>query len=190
MSIICIYIFVLLFLIYCFFRVCLMEIKDYMIKGRIAEAIVEDMFNNMGMKVVRFGYENVIPELANKNNLIKGRIADELRGMPDFIVVDPKTNYAYYIEVKYRKNGTFEFKKEYKYPNAFVILVTPKGILVSEAKEVMENSNSFVYLNKHKVISKIVDRDIVVQYIEFVKKYFASDLEDLKSNSNKKYDKK
>ena len=163
-----------------------MKINDHMIKGRIAEAIIEDMFINMGMKVVRYGYENVIPELANKNNLIKGKIADELRGMPDFIILDPKTNYAYYIEVKYRKKGTFQFKKEYKYPNAFIILVTPKGILVSEAKEVMKNPDSFVYLNKHKIISKIIDKDIVIQYIEFVKKYFSADLEDITNKKDKK----
>ena len=42
------------------------------IKGRIAESIIAEMFSEMGYKVIRFGYENIMPELANKDNLIKG----------------------------------------------------------------------------------------------------------------------
>lgn len=79
------------------------QISDSSIKGRIAETIVEEMFISMGYRVFRFGMENTLPGFANRELPMRGEVANEVRKMPDFIVV--RDSQIAYIEVKYRTNG-------------------------------------------------------------------------------------
>ena len=95
--------------------------------------------------------------------------------MPDFIVV--KDSQVNYVEVKYRTSGEFDFnsyyvrKGGYPYKNAFFILVTPKHIKVQKASE-LEKGNDFIFLNKCKDFE--TDKEIILQYIEFCKKFFGN----------------
>jgi hypothetical protein len=150
-------------------------ISDTIIKGRIAEAIVEDMFVHMGYKVFRYGMENTVPGFAKRYLPNKGKVAEEVRKMPDFIVVkDSKTAY---IEVKYRTSGKFDFndfyarKGGYPYKSAFFILVTPKHILIQKASR-LEKGEDFMYLNECKYFD--TDKNIILRYIEFCKKFFGN----------------
>ena len=122
------------------------NISDNRIKGRLAESIVEDMFISMGYRVFRFGMENTVPGFGDSLPR-KGDVANEVRKMPDFIVV--KDSQVNYVEVKYRTNGEFDFnsyyskKGGYPYKNAFFILVTPKYIKVQKASE-LEKRKGFI----------------------------------------------
>ena len=124
----------------------------------------------MGYKVVRFGYENIMPELANKNNLIKGRVSDEIRSMPDFVVVDKKNNYAYYLEVKYRENNNFKIDPDYLFDDAFIVLVGPNRIKIQMAKKLKDGDN-FQYLHKCSYF-KSINKDIVCEYVKLLAKFF------------------
>lgn len=151
------------------------KISDSSIKGRLAEAIVEEMFLAMGYRVFRFGMENTVPGFGDRYLPRKGDVADEVRKMPDFIVV--KDSQIAYIEVKYRTSGEFDFKSHYTkkggypYQNAFFILVTPKHIKVQKASE-LEKGEEFIFLNKCKDFE--TDKEIILQYIEFCKKFFGN----------------
>jgi len=153
------------------------KISDSSIKGRLAEAIVEEMFLAMGYRVFRFGMENTVPGFGDRYLPRKGDVADEVRKMPDFIVV--KDSQVTYVEVKYRTKGEegFDFnsyyakKRGYPYKNAYFILVTPKHIKVQKASE-LEKGEGFIFLNKCKEFE--TDKEIILQYIEFCKKFFGN----------------
>lgn len=151
------------------------QISDSSIKGRIAETIVEEMFISMGYRVFRFGMENTLPGFANRELPMRGEVANEVRKMPDFIVV--RDTQIAYIEVKYRTNGEFDFnshyarKGGYPYSNAYFILVSPKHIKIQKASE-LEKGKDFVFLNKLEDFD--TDKEIILQYIEFCKKFFGN----------------
>ena len=140
------------------------------IKGRIAESIITEMFSEMGYKVVRFGYENIMPELANKHSLIKGRVSDEIRSMPDFVVVDKKNNYAYYLEVKYRENNQFIIDPDYLFNDAFIVLVGSNQMKIQMARKLKEGK-PFQYLDKCHYF-KNINKSIVCEYVKLLKKFF------------------
>ena len=151
------------------------QISDSSIKGKIAETIVEEMFISMGYRVFRFGMENTLPGFANRELPMRGEVANEVRKMPDFIVV--RDLQIAYIEVKYRTNGEFDFNSHYSrkggypYSNAYFILVSPKHIKIQKASE-LEKGKKFVYLNDIEDFN--TDREIILQYIEFCKKFFGN----------------
>ena len=69
-----------------------MRVSDSSIKGRLAEAIIEEMFISWGYRVFRFGMENTIPGFEDRELPKKGGVADEVRKMPGFIVVKGPNN--------------------------------------------------------------------------------------------------
>lgn len=151
------------------------KISDSSIKGRLAEAIIEEMFLAMDYRVFRFGMENTVPGFSDRYLPKQGDVANQVRKMPDFIIV--KDSQIAFIEVKYRTNGEFDFNDFYKnrgkypYPNAYFILMTPKHIKIQKA-ELLEAGENFVYLGSHPDFA--TDKEIILQYIEFVKKFFGN----------------
>lgn len=150
------------------------KFKDSVIKGKLAETIVEEMFFAMDYRVFRFGMENTLPGFMNRYFPKKGEVAEQVRKMPDFIIV--KDSQIAFIEVKYRTNGKFDFKKhygqrQYPYKNAYFILVTPKHILIQKASE-LEKGKNFIYLINCKDFE--TDRETILEYITFCKKFFGN----------------
>ncbi len=151
-------------------------IKDSSIKGRLAEAIVEEMFLSMKYRVFRFGMENTIPGFGSRHLPKKGDVANEVRKMPDFVVVSPDKKINY-IEVKYRTDGQFDINDHYKdkggypYDNAYVILITPRAILIRRAS-ILKKGGKFMYLKDCKDFE--TDKEIILQYIGFCKKFFGN----------------
>lgn len=87
------------------------------LKGRIAEQLVQDLFQQSGYNVFNFGLERLHPALSKlitNNNQKTGRL---LRYMPDFVVQSSINGDLFYLEVKFRANGCFRFDENYKdYP--------------------------------------------------------------------------
>ena len=100
------------------------QITDSGIKGKLAEAIVEELFVAMDYTVMRFGVENIAPQFAKRINPYKGRIAELVRQTPDFLMIHDRKSFL--VEVKYRTSGEFKPKDGYRYPEAIIVLVTPK----------------------------------------------------------------
>jgi hypothetical protein len=123
-----------------------MQTQRNFVDGRIAEALIEQLFLSQGYEVFRFGIENVAPNLPYqlRHSIMTNSI---IRNMPDFIVRKDET--AYPIEVKFRGIGQrFDLKSlekrgiEYLYDGVFFIIVTLsetrcefKCITIEELKE-------------------------------------------------------
>lgn len=110
------------------------------LKGRIAEQLIQDLFQQSGYNVFNFGLERLHPGLSKliaSNNLKTGK---SLRYMPDFVVQSSQNGDLFYLEVKFRANGTFSFDdsyKDYPYQNAWFVIVSPDKIQAMHYKRLV-----------------------------------------------------
>ncbi|GLR19967.1 hypothetical protein [Portibacter lacus] len=147
------------------------------IKGRIAETIVEELFRSLGFQVFSYGMENSIPGIKDLLKGVRGDVSKNIRQMPDFVVF--KDNQAHFIEVKYRASG--ELRKtdisiygDYPFENALFVLVTKKHIKCISYKELAEGkeitSTCHNYLGKRKEFD--TDKDMIIDYCKYAVKFF------------------
>jgi hypothetical protein len=156
--------------------------KNYrynMIKGRIAETLIQELFLSLGYNVFRYGMENTIPGIMELLKGVKSEVADEIKRMPDFVVQNPKNAEVFFIEVKFRASASFNQKdlpKDYPYENAYIVLVSKKHIkciTVSELKEGKEiTSTSTNYLGSRKEFD--LDKQVIIDFCQFAVQFFES----------------
>ena len=148
-----------------------------MIKGRIAETLIQELFLSLGYNVFRYGMENTIPGIMELLKGVKSEVATEIKRMPDFVIQNPKTNEVYFIEVKFRKNEIFTLKnlpKDYPYRNAYIILVSKKHIKcitideLEAGKEISPTSKN--YLGNRKEFE--LDKQVIIDFCNFAVTFF------------------
>jgi len=147
------------------------------IKGRIAETIVEELFKELNFQVFKYGMENTIPGIKELLRGVKDEVANEIKRMPDFVVF--KEGKAHFIEVKFRKNETFSLKElekkgEYPYENALIVVVSQKHIKcisfeeLKKGKEITPTCHS--YLGNRKEFE--IDKEKIIEYCKYAVKFF------------------
>ena len=108
------------------------QYAENMLKGRMAETLVEEMLRRSGNLVYRFGYEAVVQNLAQVRQHFnrESEVGERLRAIPDFVVTD-KAGVPSFVEVKFRRDPmdsphdeTIErLERVEKYWNAFIVFV-------------------------------------------------------------------
>lgn len=148
-----------------------------MIKGRIAETLIQELFLSLGYNVFRYGMENTIPGIMELLKGVRSDVAQEIRRMPDFVMQNPKTKDVYFIEVKFRASEEFSLKhlpKNYPYENAYIILVSKKHIKCITVEELQSgkeiNPTSQNYLGKRKEFD--LDKDVIIDFCKFAVQFF------------------
>lgn len=148
-----------------------------MIKGRIAETLIQELFLSLGYNVFRYGMENTIPGIMELLKGVKTEVADEIRRMPDFVVQNPKNSSVYFVEVKFRKSGVFrlnDLPKDYPYNNAYIIIVSKrhiKCITVQELKDGKEiTATSKNYLGNRQEFE--LDKKVIIDFCDFAVNFF------------------
>ncbi len=147
------------------------------IKGRIAETIIEELFRSLDFQVFSYGMENSIPGIKDLLKGIKDDVAKNIRQMPDFVVFKDKS--AHFIEVKYRASGKLklsdiELHGEYPFENALFVLVTKKHIKcisyeeLKSGKEIKEGDYKF--LGSRDEFD--TDKDKIIEYCKYAVKFF------------------
>jgi len=148
-----------------------------MIKGRIAETLIQELFLSLGYNVFRYGMENTIPGIMELLKGVRSDVALQIRRMPDFVMQNPKTKEVYFIEVKFRANEEYSLQhlpKNYPYENAYIILVSKKHIKcitvaeLREGKEITPSSQN--YLGKRKEFE--LDKDVIIDFCNFAVLFF------------------
>jgi len=148
-----------------------------LIKGRIAETIIEELFLSLGFQVFKYGMENTIPGIMDLLKGVKDEVAMEIKRMPDLVVY--KDGQANFIEVKFRASGAFKLsdidkKGDYPYQNALIVLVSKKYIKcisfmeLSEGKEIIESDRK--YLGSRKEFN--TDSAKIIEYCKYAVKFF------------------
>jgi hypothetical protein len=147
-----------------------------MIKGRVAEAIIKELFQANGYRVYDYGMERTLPEaMVNVKNR-KDEMAYSIRHMPDFLVQHIESGVLTYLEVKYRANGDFSLKEieNSPYKSTCFVVVSKENIqsvmycdldagqtLPGEEISNLENSTLFK-----------LKRELVTEYKGYAKTFF------------------
>ena len=155
-------------------------IKRYnMIKGRIAETLIQELFLSLNYNVFHYGMENTIPGIMELLKGVKTDVANAIRRMPDFVIQNRDNKSVYFIEVKFRANETFKYSdlpKDYPYENAYIIIVSKKHIKcltveeLKNGKEVTPTCKN--YLGSRKEFD--LDKQTIVDFCEFAVEFFKS----------------
>ncbi|MHC1576792.1 MAG: hypothetical protein ACXQTE_05500 [Methanosarcinaceae archaeon] len=150
---------------------------ESMIKGRIAETLIEELFLSLGYSVFRYGMENTVPGIMNLLKGVRSDVATNIRRMPDFVVQNPKNGKVYFIEVKFRKSETLKFSDvgpEYPYENCYFVLVSKKHIKCITYQELKDGneitSKSQNYLGNRKEFE--LDKNVIIRFCDFAVKFF------------------
>ncbi len=151
--------------------------RESMIKGRIAETLIEELFLSLDYNVFRYGMENTVPGVMKLLKNVRSDVADNIRRMPDFVVQHPERKDVYFVEVKFRASESFSLKdlpKDYPFTNAYFIVVSKKHIkcityeeLVAR-KEVSPKSQN--YLGNRKEFD--LDKKVIIDFCDFAVKFF------------------
>jgi hypothetical protein len=149
-----------------------------MIKGRIAEALVEELFLSLDYNVWRYGMENTIPGVMKLLKDIRSDVANNIRRMPDFVIQNNKGE-VFFIEVKFRANESFtkeDLPEEYPYVNTYFVLISKKHIKcitydeLMKGKEVSPKSQN--YLGSRKEFE--LDKQTIIDFCNYAVKFFAN----------------
>ncbi len=150
-----------------------------MIKGRIAETLIQELFLSLKYNVFRYGMENTIPGIMELLKGVRSEVANEIRRMPDFVIQNPKTNEVYFIEVKFRANETFTRKdlpKDYAWENSYIIVVSKKHIKCVSFRELEKGEEitptSRNYLGSRKEFE--LDKNTIIEFCDFAVEFFKS----------------
>jgi hypothetical protein len=150
-----------------------------MIKGRIAETLIQELFLSLGYNVFHYGMENTIPGIMDLLKGVKSDVAKQIKRMPDFVIQHPDSKSVFFLEVKFRAKGSFKYsdlKPDYPYENAYVILVSKKHIKclsvtdLKNGKEITPECRN--YLGNVKAFE--LDKEIIKDFCEFALKFFAN----------------
>ncbi len=141
---------------------------DGMERGKIAEGIVKGLFEESGFKVIKYGYEYLLPELADKNNLLQGRASEFIRHQPDFIVINSQ-NEAFFVEVKFRSEGKIKKEHMFPYPEGYVVFLTKDRILSQSIEEIYRKGENFKGLKDMRPFRNISD-DVIDKYVKMTKR--------------------
>lgn len=148
-----------------------------MIKGRIAETLIQELFLSLDYNVFRYGMENTIPGIMELLKGVKSEVATEIKRMPDFVIQNPKTSEVFFIEVKFRKSGEFlpkHLPKDYPYGNAYIILVSKKHIKCISVKELEQGKKITTttknYLGSRKEFE--LEKQVIIDFCKFAVQFF------------------
>lgn len=148
-----------------------------MIKGRIAETLIQELFLSLKFNVFRYGMENTIPGIMELLKGVRTDVAKDIKNMPDFVVQDPRSNSVYFVEVKFRAAETFKFSdlpKDYPYTNSYIIVVSKKHIKcvtvdeLKNGKEITPTCKN--YLGSRKEFE--LDTEVIKDFCNFAVKFF------------------
>jgi hypothetical protein len=139
---------------------------ENLIKGRIAEVVFEQMLREAGaFTVLPFGYEYVVPEVAQMKKDVESEEAMEiLRTSPDFVVINHKSNKVHLIEVKYQKTyDAYRVKKKAKrmqdsWDPSYLFLATPERFYFNSAKTIIEKDGVMEPLEHPNVSEELQEK--------------------------------
>ena len=159
-----------------------MSYNEAMIKGRVAEAIVEQLFLSSGYNVFRYGMENTIPGIMELLRGVQGDVVENIKSMPDFVIQQKgDLNRVYFIEVKFRASGDYnkhDLEKnhpKYPYKNAYIILVSRYHIKCVKVEELYQGveitqQSEHYYLGDRSEFN--LDKGNIIKFCKFAAKFF------------------
>jgi hypothetical protein len=137
-----------------------------LVKGRIAEILFEQMLRDTGyFTILAFGYENILPELAHRQNDVHAQEAMEIiRRAPDFAVIDNESHEVYLVEVKYMMRPTVEkiiaaSKRMFEsWKPSYLFLATPDGFFFDKVSDILEKKGIISPIDNPKIPKELQNK--------------------------------
>ncbi|MBL6445695.1 hypothetical protein JMN32_05205 [Fulvivirga sp. 29W222] len=152
---------------------------ENIIKARIAETIIKELFRSLGYEVYYYGMENSVPALTNKLSRCEDETSLGIRRMPDLVVFDQNRKRSFYIEVKFKADGAYSKVelKENPYDSAFVVVVTKKHIKCLTVKEIKEGKKLRKYPDNYlgdrpEFEFSEEQREMIKSFCDYALKYY------------------
>lgn len=148
-----------------------------LIKGRVAETIIQELFQANGYNVFSYGMERTVPAIIHGIRGMNTEVAKAIRSMPDFVMQNTRNGELFYVEVKYRAWGHFALKdliEDYPYTNAHFIIVTNRNILHISFNELKEGKRPVALKNDN--LFGLSAKSLKV-YREYVGEFLGGDVE-------------
>ncbi|MCX7779033.1 MAG: hypothetical protein N2259_02210 [Patescibacteria group bacterium] len=152
---------------------------ENILKGRMAESLVEELLKQCGNKVYRFGYEAVLQNLTQLEDQFdrKSEVGQRIRSIPDFIVIRQKKIFL--VEVKFRGSPTI-YNEDLKMLNLIEKFWRAKIIWVTVTKPYFRISVAPYFNKKGELNAMPLEADsdlgimpeILKQFNELVEKYY------------------
>ncbi|MCX4030128.1 hypothetical protein H0A36_30070 [Endozoicomonas sp. SM1973] len=108
------------------------------LKGNLTETVVKALLVDEGYRVIDSGIEHLVRETTclTQNEYLDLGFSDQLRKMPDFIVLNKEQTKSHLIEVKYRTWWDFQLIHDLREQVAFykrIILVCVNAKVLSQS---------------------------------------------------------
>jgi len=137
-----------------------------LIKGKIAEMIFERMFTESGeFTILRSGYEYTLPELAQYRQLPEvEKYIENVRKIPDFILISDDRKRAFIVEVKYRTQRDDENISKIAcdtlkiWNPSWLFVASPDGFFFSPCNAVKKNKGKIGQLPESWINKEIQDK--------------------------------
>lgn len=179
---------------------------EKIIKGRIAEAIAEEMFKELGFFVMKLGKEHTANPLDQLKDFVKlcggkfnlEKLDMEIREithinvLPDFIIVHPNGKVGL-LEVKFRRNAEL-YEKDFlvfkTYPEAHMLIINNevseniKELKTSDEKDNLNKSRFHIWTRK-----ALSDKGEIIREVISLTNWLAKDFSLDSSKIIEKYDK-
>jgi len=151
------------------------QYKENMIKGRIAETLIEELFLSLDYSVFRYGMENTVPGIMHLLKGVRSDVAYNIKRMPDFVV--QKGREVFFVEVKFRASERFSKKdlpEDYPFENCYFIIVSKKHIKCITYEELQNDKKitpkSRNYLGKRDEFN--LEKKVIIDFCKFAVKFF------------------
>jgi hypothetical protein len=148
-----------------------------MMKGKIAETLIEQLFLSHKYTVFRYGMEYTMPALSSSLKNMQPGMAERFKNMPDFVVQHRIDKETYFVEVKFRADGCFsgrELDKNYPYDDALVIVVSKDSIKCLSVRELrlgeVISAECDNYLTDRAEFQ--LRKDVVEDFCDFARRFF------------------
>jgi hypothetical protein len=148
-----------------------------MIKSKIAETLIEQLFLSHKYNVYRYGMEYTVPAIRESLKAMQPEVAERLKNMPDFVVQHRLYKDTHFVEVKFRANGCFaeaELDKNYPYDDALVIVVSKTDIKCLSVRELRHGLEITPECEYHLTDRPEFDlrKDVVIDFCDFATRFF------------------
>ena len=159
--------------------------SESMLKGRMAETLVEELLRQSGNIVYRFGYEAIVQNLVQLEGKFDrySEVGEQIRAILDFIVIDKKGK-PIFVEVKFRWRPELH-KDDYKMLEKIDKFWKAKTVFVNCWEQPYFRISEPPYVDKNKKLKLTplleetdwkIDKKLYEEYEELVHRYLTPTL--------------
>ena len=153
---------------------------ENILKGRMAESLIEELLKKCGNKVYRFGYEAVLQNLTQLERVFdrESEVGRRISSIPDFIVIN-KQGKPFFVEVKFRTDlivyskdiGRLDFIEKF-WKAKIILLTTQQPYFRVSNSPYLNGKQEWNWISLKDDHDFEISDDILEEFNKLVEKYY------------------